>query len=69
MTPEAAAAAHAAARRYTPDDMSGDFRRLVEEFDGVVLRRPVLGNDLRSAIRLKLGSEGDARAERGGPRS
>jgi CheY-like chemotaxis protein len=44
--------------------------RFLEEFHGVVLRRPVLGNDLRAAIRQKLAEAGGgARAERGGTHS
>jgi two-component system, chemotaxis family, chemotaxis protein CheY len=40
------------------------------EYHGVILRRPVLGDDLRNAIRQKLAeTTGDVRAGRGGSRS
>lgn len=41
----------------------------LEGFRGTVLRRPILGNDLRNAIRQKLDSSGDARVDKGGSRS
>lgn len=41
--------------------------QFLEEFRGTVLKRPVLGNDLRNAIRQKLAeTTSDARVERGG---
>jgi CheY-like chemotaxis protein len=50
----------------TPRTLDARGAEFLEQFQGVVLRRPVLGTDLRNAIRRKLDETGgDARVERG----